>query len=258
MTLVHATAIVAADAIIAPDVEIGPYSIVGSHVEIGPGCKLGPHVVLHGPTRMGRDNRIFQFASLGEGPQDLSYKGEPTRLEIGDRNTFRECVTIHRGTTKDKGITRIGSDNLFLAYSHVAHDCIVGDHCVLSNCVGLAGHVELGDWVNMSAYSGVHQFAKVGSYAFLANNTAATYDIPPYFTAEGRPAAPRIVNEVGLKRRGFTPEQIRNIRNAFRILYRSRLKLTEATEQLTVLAQTQPEIQMLVDFLARSERGIAR
>lgn len=255
---IHPTAIVAPDAVIASDVEIGPYSIIGSKVEIAAGCRIGPHVVLNGPMRMGRDNRIFQFASVGEAPQDLSYKDEPTRLEIGDRNTFRECVTIHRGTTKDKGVTRIGSDNLFLAYSHVAHDCIVGDHCVLSNSVGLAGHVEVGDWVNFSAYSGVHQFAKIGSYAFLANNTAATYDIPPYFTAEGRPAVPRIVNQIGLQRRGFTAEQIRNIRNAFRILYRSSLKLTEATGQLTELAKTQPEIQAIVDFLARSQRGIAR
>jgi UDP-N-acetylglucosamine acyltransferase len=255
---IHATAIVAADAVIAADVEIGPYSVIGSQVELGAGCKVGPHVVLNGPTRFGRDNKVFQFASIGEGPQDLSYKGEPTRLEIGDRNTFRECVTIHRGTVKDKGVTRIGSDNLFLAYSHVGHDCIVGDHCVFSNSVGLAGHVEIGDWVNLSAYSGVHQFAKVGSHAFLANNTAATYDIPPYVTAEGRPAVPRIVNEVGLKRRGFTPQQVRNIRNAFRVLYRSNLKLVEATEQLKVLAQTQPEIQAFVVFLERSQRGIAR
>jgi UDP-N-acetylglucosamine acyltransferase len=255
---IHPTAIIAADAQIAPDVEIGPYSIVGAGVEIGPGCKLGPHVVVNGPTRIGRDNRIFQFASIGEGPQDLSYKGEPTRLEIGDRNTFRECVTVHRGTVKDRSLTQIGSDNLLLAYSHVGHDCTVGSHCVLSNSVGLAGHVEIGDWVILSAYSGVHQFCKVGSHAFLANNTAATYDIPPYVTAEGRPAEPRIVNEVGLKRRGFTPQQVRNIRNAFRVLYRSGLKLSEAIEQLKVLAQTQVEIVPFVEFVEHSHRGIAR
>jgi UDP-N-acetylglucosamine acyltransferase len=258
MTKIHPTAIVASDAVVADDAEIGPYCIIGSQVEIGAGCVIGPHAVVNGPTRMGSENRIFQFASIGEGPQDLSYKGEPTRLEIGDRNHFREGVTVHRGTTKDRGITRIGSDNIFLVQSHVAHDCTVGNHCVLSNSVGLAGHVELGDWVILSAYSGVHQFCKVGSHAFLANNSAATYDIPPYVTAEGRPAEPRIVNEVGLKRRGFTPEQVRNIRNAFRVLYRSDLKLAEATERLKELAQTQPEVQIMVDFLARSERGIAR
>lgn len=255
---IHSTAIVAPDAKLAADVEVGPYAIIGPQVELGPGCRIGPHAVINGPTVMGRDNRVFQFASIGEAPQDLSYKGEPTRLEVGDRNTFRECVTVHRGTTKDQGVTRIGSDNLLLAYAHVGHDCIVGNHCVFSNCVGLAGHVEVGDWVNLSAYSGVHQFAKIGSYAFLANNTAATYDIPPYVTAEGRPAAPRIVNEVGLKRRGFSPQQIRNIRNAFRVLYRSGLKLAEAEAQLKELAQTQPELKIFVEFLERSQRGIAR
>lgn len=255
---IHSTAIVAPDAKLAADIEVGPYTVIGAHVEIGPGCVIGPHVVINGPTRMGSANRVVQFASIGEGPQDHSYKGEPTRLEIGDRNTFRECVTINRGTTKDKGVTTIGSDNLFLAYSHVGHDCLVGSHCVFSNAVGLAGHVEVDDWVILAPYAGVHQFCKIGAHAFLANNTAATYDIPPYVTAEGRPAEPRIVNEVGLKRRGFTPEQVRNIRNAFRILYRSGLKLTEATEQLTEIAGTQPEIKPFVDFLARSQRGIAR
>jgi len=255
---IHPTAIVSADARLADDVEVGAYSIIGAGVEIGARTRVGPHVVINGPTRMGEDNQVFQFASIGDAPQDHSYKGEPTRLEIGDRNVFRECVTINRGTTKDKGVTRIASDNLFLAYSHLAHDCIVGSHCVFSNSVGLAGHVEVGDWVIFGAYSGVHQFAKIGAHAFLANNTAATYDIPPYFTAEGRPAVPRIVNEIGLKRRGFSTEQVRNIRNAFRVLYRSGLKLVEATEQLRVLAETQVEIRAIVDFLDRSQRGLAR
>lgn len=255
---IHPTALVSPDAKLAADIEVGPYSIIGAHVEIGPGNKIGPHVVINGPTKIGSGNHFFQFASIGDAPQDHSYKGEATRLEIGDRNTFRECVTVNRGTTKQDWVTRIASDNLFLAYSHVAHDCIVGSHCVFSNSVGLAGHVEVGDWVIFGAYSGVHQFTKIGAHAFLANNTAATYDIPPYFTAEGRPAVPRIVNEIGLKRRGFTPEQVRNIRNAFRVLYRSNLKLAEATEQLRGLAQTQIEIKAIVDFLDNSQRGIAR
>jgi UDP-N-acetylglucosamine acyltransferase len=255
---IHPTAVIAADAKIAPDVEVGAYAVIGSQVEIGAGCTIGPHAVVHGPTRMGAGNRIFQFSSIGEGAQDHSYKGEPTKLEIGDRNIFREFVSVHRGTMKDRGVTRIGSDNFLLAYSHVGHDCTVGNHCVLSTFVGLAGHVELDDWVNLSAYSGVHQFCKVGAHAFLANNTAATYDIPPYVTAEGRPAVPRIVNEIGLKRRGFTPEQVRNIRNAFRVLYRSGLKLAEAEEQLKRLAESQPEIRLMADFMARSQRGIAR
>lgn len=255
---IHPTATVAPDAVLGPDVVVGPYAFIGAKVELGAGCTIGPHAMVNGPTRMGEKNHVFQFASIGEGPQDLSYKGEPTRLEVGDRNIFREYVSVHRGTTKDKGVTTIGSDNMMLAYSHIAHDCVVGSHCVLSNYVGLAGHVEVDDWVIFSAYSGVHQFCKVGAHAFLANNTAATYDIPPYIIAEGRPAEPRIVNEVGLKRRGFTPVQVRNIRNAFRVLYRSGLKLTEATEQLKTLALTQSEIQPFVVFLERSQRGIAR
>ncbi len=255
---IHPTAIISPDAKLAADVEVGAYSIIGAGVELGPRCKVGPHVVINGPSRIGADNQFFQFASIGDAPQDHGYKGEATRLEIGDRNVFRESVTVNRGTTKQDWLTSIGSDNLFLAYSHVAHDCKVGSHCVFSNSVGLAGHVEVGDWVIFGAYSGVHQFAKIGSHAFLANNTAATYDIPPYFTAEGRPAVPRIVNEVGLKRRGFAPEQVRNIRNAFRVLYRSGLKLEEAKEQLRETARTQTELQLIVDFLDRSQRGLAR
>jgi len=255
---IHPTAIVSPDAELDPSVEVGAYSIIGPQVKIGAGTRVGPHVIINGPTTIGRDNQFFQFASIGDAPQDHSYKGEPTRLEIGDRNIFRESCTMNRGTTKDRGVTRIGSDNFFLAYTHVGHDCIVGDHCVFSNSVGLAGHVEVGDWVIFGAYSGVHQFARVGSHAFLANNTAATYDVPPYLTAEGRPAVPRIVNEVGLKRRGFSTEQVRNIRNAFRLLYRSGLKLDDATAQLKVIAQTQAEIQPFVDFIESSKRGLAR
>jgi len=255
---IHPTAIISPDARLAADIEVGPYSIIGAHVEMGTGNKIGPHVTINGPTKIGNDNQFFQFASIGDAPQDHGYKGEATRLEIGDRNVFRECVTINRGTTKQDWVTRIANDNLFLAYSHVAHDCVVGSHCVFSNYVGLAGHVEVGDWVIFGGYAGVHQFCKVGAHAFLANNTAATYDIPPYFTAEGRPAVPRVVNEIGLKRRGFSVEQVRNIRNAFRVLYRSNLKLAEATEQLRELAKTQSEIRAIVDFLDKSQRGIAR
>lgn len=255
---IHPTAIVDPGVKLGADVEIGAYSIIGAGVELGARCRIGPHVVINGPTTMGEDNHVFQFASIGDAPQDHSYKGEPTRLEIGDRNTFRECVTINRGTMKDRGVTRIGSDNLFLAYSHVAHDCTVGSHCVFSNSVALAGHVEVGDWVIFGGYAAVHQFAKIGSHAFLANNTAATYDIPPYITAEGRPAEPRIVNEVGLKRRGFSTEQVRNIRNAFRVLYRSGLKLEEATNKLREMSATQPELVPFVEFIDNSKRGLAR
>ena len=190
----------------------------------GRGCRIGPHAVVNGPTVLGADNQVFQFASIGDAPQDKKYKGEPTRLEVGDRNVFREYVTVNRGTVTGLGVTRIGNDNLLLAYSHVAHDCVLGNHIVLSNVVMLAGHVELGDWVIMSGYAGAHQFAKVGAHAFIGNNTAVTRDVPPYVLATGQPAEPRSVNSEGLKRRGFSEEQIRAIRNAYRVLYRSDLQ----------------------------------
>jgi len=249
---IHATAVIAAGAEIAPDVEIGAYTVVGPGVRIGAGTWIGPHVVIEGPTTLGRDNKIFQFASIGAAPQDLKYRGEPTRLEIGDRNFFRENCTINRGTTKDQLVTRIGSDNLFMAGSHVGHDCVIGSHCVFANYATLGGHVELGDWVHMGGFSGVHQFCKVGAHAFIANNTAVTRDVPPFVMAVGRPAEPHSVNAEGLKRRGYTAVQIRNIRDAYKILYRSRLKLVEATEQLTQRAITQPELAPLVAFLNES------
>jgi len=255
---IHPTAIVASDAVIGDKVTIGAYSVIGAHVEIGSGTIVGPHVVINGPTKIGSDNHIFQFASIGDAPQDKKYNGEPTRLEIGDRNVIRECCTINRGTVTGHGITRIGSDNLFMAYSHVAHDCIVGNKCILANNAGLAGHVEVDDWVIISAYAGVHQFCKVGAHAFLGNNAAATRDVPPFVMAVGSPAEPHSVNSEGLKRRGFSPEQIRNIRNAYRVLYRSQLKLEEAVAQITELAKSQPELQLFVDFMPRSQRSLIR
>ena len=255
---IHPTAIISPDAKLAADVVVGAFTVIGAQVEIDAGTQLAPHVVINGPTRIGRDNRIFQFASIGDAPQDKKYNGEPTQLEIGDRNVFRECCTINRGTVTGHGITRIGSDNLFMAYSHVAHDCIVGNKCILANNAGLAGHVELDDWVILSAYSGVHQFCKVGTHAFLGNNAAVTRDVPPYVIAVGSPAEPHSVNVEGLKRRGFTAEQIRNIRHAYRVLYRSKLKLEEAMTQLGELGKTQPEVQVFVDFMPRSQRSLIR
>ncbi len=260
---IHSTALIAPDARLAPDVQIGAYTVIGAGVTIGPGTWVGPHVVIDGPTTIGRDNKIFQFASIGAAPQDLKYQGEPTRLEIGDRNCFRENCTVNRGTTKDQLVTRIASDNLFMAGSHVGHDCVIGSHCVFANYATLGGHVELGDWVHMGGFSGVHQFCKVGAHAFIANNTAVTRDVPPFVMAVGRPAEPHSVNAEGLKRRGYTVEQVRNIRDAYKILYRSKLKLVEATAQLTDRAQAQPEILPLVSFLSdstpRRERvGIVR
>lgn len=260
---IHPTAIIAPDAVIAPDAEIGAYSVIGAGVTISSECWIGPHVVIDGPTTIGRGNRIFQFASIGAAPQDLKYNGEPTRLEIGERNVFRENCTINRGTTKDQLVTRIGSDNLFMAGSHVGHDCVIGSHCVFANYATLGGHVEMGDWVHLGGFAGVHQFCKVGAHAFIANNTAVTRDVPPFVMAVGRPAEPHSVNAEGLKRRGFTAEQIRNIRDAYRTLYRSRLKLAEATEELVRRAVDQPEIAPFVAFLTdstpRRERvGIVR
>ena len=260
---IHSTALIDPSAQLAPDVQVGAYTIIGAGVVIGSGTWIGPHVVVDGPTTIGSDNKIFQFASIGAAPQDLKYNNEPTRLEIGDRNTFRENTTINRGTTKDQLVTRIGSDNLFMTGAHVGHDCVIGSHCVLANYGTLGGHVIIGDWVHMGGFAGIHQFCQVGAHAFIANNTAVTRDVPPFVMAVGRPAEPHSVNSEGLKRRGYSAEQIRNIRDAYRILYRSQLKLIEATEQIEQRAKNQPELQPLIDFLndstPRRERvGIVR
>ena len=256
--MIDPRAIIAPDAVLGEGVEVGAYTIIGAGVRIGAGSWIGPHAVINGPTTLGCENKVFQFASVGDAPQDKKYRGEPTRLEVGDRNVFREFCSVNRGTAGGRGVTKIGDENLFMAYSHVAHDCIVGSNCVMSNCTALAGHVELGDWVILSGYAGVHQFCKVGSHSFLANNAAVTRDVPPYLLVAGTPAEPKGVNSEGLKRRGFGPQQITNIRNAYRLLYRSGLKLAAATEQLQALAADQPELLRFVQFLAVSERSIVR
>ncbi len=256
--MIDPRAVVAPDAELGEGVEVGPFAVIGAGVKIGAGSWVGPHAVINGPTTLGRDNKVFQFASVGDAPQDKKYRGEPTRLEVGDRNVFREFCSINRGTASGHGVTRIGDDNLFMAYSHVAHDCIVGSKCVLSNCTALAGHVELGDWVILSGYAGIHQFCKVGAHAFLANNAAVTRDVPPYLMVAGAPAEPKGINSEGLKRRGFDAGQIANIKNAYRVLYRSGLKLADASAQLEALAGEQPELAPFVAFLAASERGIVR
>jgi UDP-N-acetylglucosamine acyltransferase len=256
--MIDPRAVISPQAHIASDVEIGPFTVIGANVVIGARTWIGPHAVINGPTSIGTDNKIFQFASLGDAPQDKKYKGEPTRLEIGDRNVFRECVTANRGTTHDKGVTRIGNDNLLMAYSHVAHDCLLGNEIVMANCSTLGGHVELGDWVIMGGLAAVHQHTKVGAHAFLAHNAAVTRDVPPFVMAVGRPAVPHSVNSEGLKRRGFTPEQILNIRRAYKLLYRSGLKLNAAIAELEQAAQTQPEIVPFVEFVKNSSRSIVR
>ncbi len=256
--MIDARAVIAPDAEIADGVEVGPFAVIGPGVAIGAGSRIAPHAVVMGPTTLGRDNRVFQFASIGDAPQDRKYAGEPTRLTVGDRNVFREFCSINRGTAGGLGETKIADDCLFMAYSHVAHDCIVGSHCVMSNCTALAGHVELGDWVILSGYAGIHQFCKVGAHSFLANNAAVTRDVPPYLLVAGSPAEPKGVNSEGLKRRGFEASQITNIKSAYRVLYRSGLKLAEAAEQIRVLVPSQPELKPFVDFLDASERSIIR
>jgi UDP-N-acetylglucosamine acyltransferase len=251
-------AVVAEGAKLAPGVEVGAFAIIGPDVEIGEGTVIGPHAIVTGWTRLGARNKVFQFASIGDAPQDKKYAGEPTRVEIGDGNVFREYVTVNRGTAKDKGVTRIGDDNLFMASAHVAHDCVVGSHCVFANLATLAGHVEVGDHVILAGFTGVHQFCKIGSHAFIANNTAVTRDVPPYIMAVGHPAEPHSVNATGLSRRGFSPEQVRNIKNAFRTLYRSDLPLEEAVVRLREAAATQPEIAPFVEFIGRSTRSLVR
>ena len=256
--MIHPSAIVSPDARISPDAEVGPFTVIGAQVEIGPRSWIGPHVVINGQTSIGADNKIYQFASIGANPQDKKYAGGSTRLEIGDRNVFREFCTINRGATPEHGLTRIGNDNLFMAYTHVAHDCTLGNHIVMVNYAGLAGHVDLGDWVILSGYTGVHQFCKIGAHAFTAALSGVTRDVPPYIMAVGQPAVPHSINSEGLKRRGFTPEQIRNLRNAYRILYRSDQPLTAAVEQLSALVPAQPELKALVEFIAASERSLIR
>ncbi|MEX1222091.1 MAG: acyl-ACP--UDP-N-acetylglucosamine O-acyltransferase [Idiomarina sp.] len=254
--MIHETAIIDASAKLGSNVQVGPWTYIGPDVEIGDNTVISSHVVVKGPTRIGNNNRIFQFASIGEDCQDKKYAGEPTELVIGDNNIFRECVTVHRGTTQDKGLTAIGSNNLFMAYVHVAHDCIVGDNNILANAVTLAGHVVVGDWVILGGFTGVHQFCHIGSHAFTAVNSVIVQDVPPYIMAQGHNATPRTINSEGLKRRGYSKDQIMNLRRAYKTLYRSGLTVAEAVEKLQ--AQNAEEVQPLIDFVQQSSRGIIR
>jgi UDP-N-acetylglucosamine acyltransferase len=255
---IHPTAVVDSRAGIAPDAEIGPYAVIGEHVEIGAGCRIGAHTVITGHTRLGVDNRISQFVSLGEAPQDRKYGGEPTRLEIGDHNTIREFCTLNRGTAQDAGVTRIGNDNWIMAYAHVAHDCQVGSHIVFANNAQLAGHVHVGDYAILGGFTAVHQFCSIGAHTITGLGTIVLQDIPPYVRASGNSARPYGINAEGLKRRGFAPETVAGLKRAYRTLYRSGLGLNEATRELErQLAQCR-EIQPLLEFLAASTRGIIR
>ncbi len=256
--MIDARAVIGEGARVHESVQIGAFSIIGDDVEIGAGCVIGPHVVIKGPTVIGENNRIFQFASLGEAPQDKKYADEPTRLVIGNNNTIREFCTLNRGTAQDRGETTIGDDNWIMAYVHVAHDCVVGNHTIMANGVTLAGHVTVGDYVIFGGYSGAHQFCTIGAHAFLGMYAGVARDVPAYLMITGQPPEPRGINQEGLKRRGFTAEQIRNIREAYRLVYRQQLKLSEAIEQLEAVLPDQPELGIFIDSLRASERGILR
>ena len=258
MSRIHSTALVDAGARIAGDVAIGAYAIVGPHVEIGPGTDVGPHAVITGHTTLGARNRIFQFASVGEIPQDRKYGGEPTRTEIGDDNVIREFVTIHAGTAQDRGATTIGNGNWFLAYTHVAHDCVVGDFTTFSNNAQIAGHVSIGDWAVLGAYAGVHQFCRVGAHAMIAAGAIVLQDVPPYVTAAGYPAKPAGTNNEGLRRRGFSAADIAAVRRAYKTLYRAGHSLDQAREEIVRASMDAPLLGALATFLETSARGIVR
>lgn len=256
--MIHRTAIVEPGAELGSDVQVGAYATVGPEVKIGDGTRIGSHSVITGATTIGRENRIFQFASIGEEPQDKKYSGEPTGLVIGDRNTIREFCTLNRGTAQDAGVTRIGNDNWIMAYVHVAHDCQIGDHNVLANNTTLAGHVRIASFSILGGFSGVHQFCRIGAYSFLGMFSGLTRDVPAYCTVSGMPATPRGINVEGLRRNGFSQEAIRNIRRAYRTLYRSGLKLEDALERIESAAAEQPELQEFLDSIRASTRSIVR
>lgn len=255
--MIHPLALVDPSAEIAEDAEIGAFTVIGPQVRIGGGTWVGPHVVINGPTRIGRDNRIYQFSSLGEVAQDLKYRGEEAALEIGDRNIIREYCTMSRGTGGGGGVTRIGNDNLFMAYVHVAHDCVVGNRTIFANCASLAGHVLVEDHVVLGGFTGIHQFCRLGTHCMTAIGTVSFKDIPPYVLAAGNTAQPHGLNLTGLRRRGFSAETLRALRQAYKLTYRSGLRLEEALEGLRALG-TYPEVAGFADFIERTERGIIR
>lgn len=262
MPRIHSTALVDRTSELADDVEVGPYSVVGARVRIGAGTVLGPHVVISGRTTIGRGNRFFPFCSIGGAPQDKKYAGEDTELVIGDGNTVRECCTISLGTAQGGGVTRIGSDNWIMAYVHIAHDCVVGDHTILANNATLAGHVTVGDWVVIGGLSAVHQFCSVGPHAMAGGGSIVLRDIPPYVMCNGNPAEPHGINTEGLKRRGFEAETINLLRRAYKLLYKEGMTTVEAVSALAAMAVEHPAsaaaIGLLKEFVGNSQRGIIR
>ena len=256
--MIHSTAVVSDKANIADDVQIGAYSVIGDDVEIGSGSRIDSHVVVNGPTTIGKDNHIYQFASIGDDPQDKKYADEPTRLTIGDRNTIREFCTISRGTVQDTGETILGDDNWIMAYVHIAHDCVIGNKTIMANNATLAGHVHVGDWVIFGGFAGAHQFCKIGAHAFLGMYSGVNRDVTAYTMVSGQPAVAKGINSEGLKRRGYTADQVRNIKNAYRITFRQGKRKEEAIEEIAELAKSQPELDLFLDSLRTSERGLAR
>ena len=258
LILIDPTAIIDSKAELDTDVSIGPFSVIGADVKIGAGTVIGSHVVIKGPTSIGKDNRIYQFTSIGEDPQDKKYAAEITRLEIGDRNTIREYTSMHRGTKQDRSLTKIGSDNLFMAYTHVAHDCIIGDHVIMANGASLAGHVHLHSHAILGGFTLVHQFTQIGQYSFAAMGSAITQDIPPFVMVGGKPTRPHGINSVGMERNGISPEDIRLIRKAYKIIYKTNLRLEDAIDQMEDLAGESNELSDMVSFLRNVNRGILR
>jgi UDP-N-acetylglucosamine acyltransferase len=262
MTAVHPTAIVEKGAQLDPSVTVGPYTVIGAHVKIASGTTIGPHCVVEGHTTIGADNRIFQFGSIGAANQDKKYKGEPCELVIGDRNTIREFVTLHIGTVQDKAVTRVGDDNWIMAYTHIAHDCVVGSNVTMANNATLGGHVEIGDWVTVGGLTGIHQFVKVGAHCMLGFQSAVSQDVPPYMLVDGNPLKVVGVNVIGLKRRGFSSQRIDAIRQMHKLLYREGRTFADARTAIAALAQQSPEaagdVALMSAFLANAERGIAR
>jgi len=255
---IHPTAIIDPKAELDSSVTVGAYSVIGANVKVDAGTTIASHVVLQGPTTIGKNNQIFQFSSLGEAPQDKKYRGEPTTLEIGDNNTIREFCTFNRGTIQDKGATKIGNDNWIMAYVHIAHDCTIGNNTILANNSSLAGHVDIHDFAILGGFTLIHQFCKVGEHVITAVGSVVFKDVPPYVTAAGYDAKPHGINSEGLKRRGFSPESITQIKRAYKALYRNGLSLEEAKVELANMQKDCPEIIMLSDFLTVSTRGIVR
>lgn len=262
MPLIHPTAIIHPHAQLDSSVEVGPYSVIGEHVRIDAGTKVAPHVVIEGHTTIGKNNTFFQFCSIGAAPQDKKYRDEPTKLIIGDGNTIHEFATFHRGTTQDEGITRVGNDNWIMAYVHIAHDCVLGDHIIMANNATLAGHVHLGNWVFLGGFTTIHQFCHIGEHAMTAFTAAVSQDVPPFVTAAGNRAIPVGINSEGLRRRGFTNDQIMDIKRAYRTIYRSKEPLEVACANLKLKEAESPEsapyIASFRAFIEASERGIIR